>query len=152
MAMDEAGETKVRDVMTANVELIASDATVQEAALKMAEADIGALPVDENDRLVGMVTDRDIALRSAATGKNPARTKVREIMTRKVRYCFDDENADEAVESMSELQLRRLPVVNREKRLVGVVSLADIALRHDPGKAGAALEGVCLPGGAGANS
>jgi CBS domain-containing protein len=137
---------KVRDVMTTDVELIASDATVQEAALKMAKADVGALPVGEQDKLVGMVTDRDIALRSTARGKSPSRSRVRDIMTRTVRYCYDDEDADDAVESMAELQLRRLPVVNRDKQLVGFLSLGDIALRHDPSKAGAALGNVCLPG------
>jgi CBS domain-containing protein len=131
--------------MTEKVELIGPEAKLQEAARKMAAADIGLLPVGADDRLVGVITDRDIAVRSVAEGKSSVQTKVRDVMTKNVLYCFDDEDADHIADNMATLQVRRLPVVNRDKRLVGVVSLADIALKHDPRVAGEALEGVCLP-------
>jgi len=136
---------KIRDVMTRDVELIGPESTIQHAASRMAEADIGLLPVGEGDRLIGMVTDRDIAIRGVANGKNPTKTKVRDVMTEKVLYCFEDDEAELAAESMSELQIRRMPVVDADKRLIGVVSLADLALKHDTGKAGEALGGVVMP-------
>jgi len=138
---------KVRDVMTANVEMINPDARLPEAAKRMADADVGLLPVGNDDRLVGMVTDRDIAIRAVAQGKNPARTKVRDVMTGKVLYCYDDEDVEHIADSIAKLQVRRLPVVNRGKQLVGVISLADIALKHDMEAAGIALGGVCMPNG-----
>ncbi len=133
--------------MTPSVELVHPDATVQEAAAKMAEADLGILAVGDRERVVGLLTDRDIVVRSAARGWDPGQTKVRQIMTEEIRYCFDDEPLDEVAASMGELQVRRLPVVDEEKRLVGIISLADVALRHDTAKAGATLEAVCMPGG-----
>jgi CBS domain-containing protein len=143
---------KIRDVMTRDVELIGPESTIQHAATKMAEADVGLLPVGEGDRLVGMITDRDIAVRGVANGKNPTKTKVRDVMTEQVLYCFEDDDADRAAESMSELQVRRMPVVDRDKRLIGVVSLADLALKHDTGKAGEALGGVVMPASGGASA
>jgi CBS domain-containing protein len=134
---------KIADVMTRGAELTSPDATIQEAARKMAAEDVGFLPVGENDRLIGMVTDRDIALRAVAEGKEPKQTKVREVMTDRVLYCFEDEDADTAVANMSKLQVRRLPVVNRDKRLVGVVSIGDLAIKHSAQKAGKALGIVC---------
>jgi CBS domain-containing protein len=138
---------KVREVMTANVEMINSDARLPEAAKRMADADIGLLPVGENDRLVGMVTDRDITIRAVAQGRNPSRTKVRDVMTERVLYCYDDEDVEHIADSIAKLQVRRLPVVNRGKQLVGVISLADIALKHDMEEAGLALGGICMPNG-----
>jgi CBS domain-containing protein len=136
---------RIREVMTQKVEMITPEAKLQEAAKRMADADIGFLPVGDGERLVGMITDRDIAVRNVAEGKSALQTKVRDVMTKDVLYCFDDEEADHIANNMANLQIRRLPVVNRAKRLVGVVSLADIALKHDPHLAGEALEGVCLP-------
>jgi CBS domain-containing protein len=135
---------KARDVMTLEVAVISPEAKIQEAAKRMAAIDVGLLPVGDDDRLIGIVTDRDIATRGVALGKNPAKTKVRDVMTDKVLYCFDDEEVDHIADNMAEMQVRRLPVVNRNKRLVGVISLADIALKHDTDVAGAALEGVCV--------
>jgi len=137
-------EMKIRELMTSNVELISPEAKLPEAAKKMADADIGILPVGENDRLVGMVTDRDIAIRGVAQGKNPARTKVRDVMTERVLYCYDDEDVEHIADSIAKLQVRRLPAVDRKKQLVGVVSLADIALKHDMSMAGIALGGICM--------
>jgi CBS domain-containing protein len=108
----------------------------------MADEDVGFLPVGANDRLVGMITDRDITVRAVAQGRDPGRTMVRDVMTDRVLYCFDDEEADAAAENMSRLRVRRLPVINRDKRLVGV-SLGDLAIRHSVIKAGKTLGSVC---------
>jgi CBS domain-containing protein len=129
--------------MTRGVELTDPDATLQDAARTMAEEDVGFLPVGEKDRMIGMITDRDIAVRAVAQGRDPKKTKVRDVMTERVLYCFEDEDADKAAESMSREQIRRLPIVDRNKRLVGVVSLGDIAMKHNPAKAGATLSSVC---------
>lgn len=137
---------QVRDVMTERVRTVTPTATIREAARLMGDIDAGVLPVAEGDRLIGMVTDRDIALRAIAVGKGPD-ASVGEVMSPEVKYCFDDEDVDDVCENMADLQVRRLPVVNRDKRLVGIVSLADIANAADPEEAGQALEGITRPGG-----
>jgi CBS domain-containing protein len=138
---------RIQDAMTKDVHIIAPHQTVREAAGRMAEIDAGALPVAENDRLVGMITDRDIAVRGVAQGKGPE-TPVRDVMSPEVCYCFEDQELDEVAANMADVKIRRLPVVNRDKRLVGIVSLADIALADDPHEAAsAALCGVSEPGG-----
>ncbi len=138
---------KVSEKMTRVVRIASPDDSIREAARCMAECDSGVLPVGENDRLVGMVTDRDIALRAVAEGKGPD-TRVREVMTQDVRYCFEDEELEHAARMMSEQQVRRLPVMNRQKRLVGILSLGDMAMGEGPFPAGEALAGVSRPGGA----
>jgi CBS domain-containing protein len=138
----------VADVMSRDARLTGPDETVQEAAAAMARADLGALPVGEGDRIVGMLTDRDIAVRVAAAGKDPAKTKVREAMTPGVEHCFEDEPVDALAERMAALKVRRLPVLNREKRLVGIVSLGDLAAdQADAAVAGRALGGIAREGG-----
>lgn len=137
---------KICEVMTPNVQIVDPELTVCEAAKKMAEIDAGILPVSENDRLIGMITDRDIALRCVAEGKGPD-AKVREVMTQEVKYCFDDQEIEEVAENMGEQQLRRLPVLNRDKRLVGIVSLGDIAASEDYDVSGDALRCVSQKGG-----
>ena len=137
---------RVAEVMTRGVEIASPDDTVQKAASRMAELDAGVLPVGENDRLVGMVTDRDIAIRVVAQGKGPD-TKVRDVMTPEVRYCFEDENLDQAVRNMGENKVRRLPVMSRDKRLVGIVSFGDVALYGDSQQADTAATAVSEPGG-----
>jgi CBS domain-containing protein len=117
---------KVKETMSTNVRLANPDQTIREAAQAMAEVDSGVLPVGENDRLVGMITDRDIALRGVAKGKGPD-TSVRDVMTDHVDYCFDDQDVDEVAKNMGDIKVRRLPVLNRDKRLVGIISLGDIA-------------------------
>jgi CBS domain-containing protein len=136
---------KIADIMSSDVQLASPDETIQAVAKKMAHADIGFLPVGENDKLVGMITDRDIALRAVALGKDPKKTKVRDVMTERVLYCSDSEAVEDAAENMAELGIRRLPIVDDSKRLVGVVSIGDIALRHKASVAGDALESVCKP-------
>jgi CBS domain-containing protein len=137
---------KIRDAMTADVRTVGPEATIREAARLMAETDVGALPVAAGDRLAGMVTDRDIAVRAVAIGKG-ADTTVGEVMTHEVLYCFEDDEVDDVCENMADMQIRRLPVVNADKRLVGIVSLADVADATRTKMAGEALEGITRPGG-----
>lgn len=136
----------IREAMTREVRTVAPTASIREAARVMSDLDVGALPVSEGDRLVGMITDRDMAVRAIAAGKGPDST-VGEVMTPEVKYCFDDEDVEDVSENMADIQVRRLPVVNRDKRLVGIVSLADIASNGESEHAGEALEGITRPGG-----
>ncbi|MFL5294907.1 MAG: CBS domain-containing protein [Phenylobacterium sp.] len=137
---------KVGECMTRDVRITSPEDTMREAAMAMADCDAGVLPVGENDRLVGMVTDRDIAIRGVACGKGPE-AKVRDVMSAEIRYCYEDDSADEVLRNMSDLQVRRLPVLNREKRLVGIVSLSDLASGGEAAKSGAALRDIAQPGG-----
>ena len=141
---------QVQDLMTREVAMINSDQTIQKAARLMAELDVGILPVGEGDRLVGMLTDRDIAVRGLAKGKSP-NTKVRDVMTPKVKYCFVDQDIDEIAVNMADIQVRRLPVLSRDKRLVGILSLCDIAVSDDPDQAVEALSGISRPTNGGAH-
>lgn len=129
---------KAADAMTRHVALARPEETVQAAAVRMAQEDVGFLPVRDDTRLVGIITDRDIAIRAVARGKS-GQTLVRDIMTCDVKYCFDDDDMDFVAKNMGENQLRRMPVVDRKKRLVGVVTLADEALKDSPAIAGRAL-------------
>jgi len=117
---------QIKDVMTQNCDWIAPETTLAEAAQMMKDKDVGFLPVGENDKLIGTVTDRDIVLRAVAQNA-PASENVKAVMTPKLMYCFDDQPVDEICKNMAEIKVRRLPVVNRDKRLVGVVSLGDLA-------------------------
>jgi CBS domain-containing protein len=138
---------KVSEAMTRDVTVTSPSQSIAEAAKLMAECDAGALPVGENDRLVGVITDRDIAIRAVARHLSPD-TPVREVMSKEVLYCFDDENLEDVAENMGEQQIRRLPVLNRDKRLVGIVSLGDLALKSKPKTAGEAVAAISRPGGA----
>lgn len=119
---------KISEMMTRDVEVIRPDDTLHTAAQMMADLDTGALPVGENDRLVGMVTDRDITVRAVAKGRDPDKTVVRDVMSPEIRFCFEDETADAAAKKMAEWQIRRLPVLDRNKRLTGIVSLGDLVI------------------------
>ena len=138
---------KVNEIITHDPEVIHPETALIEAAQKMKSMDIGILPVCDGDRLVGVITDRDIAVRGVAQGYDPKTARVQEVMTPEVIYCFDDEDVKEAAKKMEEKQVRRLPVLNREKRLVGIVSLGDLAVRTGKEKlAGEVLERVSEPG------
>jgi CBS domain-containing protein len=137
---------RVSEAMSRDVRVANPGQTIRDVAKIMAEIDAGAMPVGENDRLVGMITDRDIAIRAVALGKGPD-TPVREVMSQEVKYVFEDEDLEHVAENMSDIQVRRLPVVNREKRLVGIVSLGDIAQKEDKKTAGETVRGVSKPGG-----
>ena len=138
---------KVSDAMTPEVQIANPDQSIQEAARMMAAIDAGALPVGDNDRLVGMITDRDIAVRAVAKGLSP-NTKIRDVMSNDgVMYCFEDEELDEVAHNMGDIKVRRLPVLNRNKRLVGIISLGDIAMTDSPDCAGEAMCAISEPGG-----
>jgi CBS domain-containing protein len=137
---------KVSEVMTREILVANPEQTVQQAAQMMADIDAGVLPVGENDRLIGMITDRDIAIRCVAKGNGPD-AKIRDVMSHDVKYCFLDQDIDEVTRNMAEIQVRRLPVVDRDKRLVGIVSLGDIATIGEAMEAGEALSGISMPGG-----
>jgi CBS domain-containing protein len=139
---------KVKDAMTRDVRMTRPDQRIRDAALLMAELDIGVLPVEENDKLIGMITDRDIAVRAVADGRGPD-TPIREVMTREVLYCFEDQTLDEVSQNMADKRVRRMPVMNRHKRLVGILSLGDLAqYEQAQDEAGEALGGISRPGGA----
>jgi CBS domain-containing protein len=114
--------------MTRSVEVISPNATLDDAAAKMRELDVGPLPVCDGDNLLGMITDRDITVRATADARNPLLTKVREVMTPDLHYVFEDQELEEAARMMEERQIRRLAVLSRDKRLVGIVSLGDLAV------------------------
>jgi CBS domain-containing protein len=138
---------RVSEAMTRDVRVATPGQSIRDVAKIMAEIDAGAVPVGENDRLVGMITDRDIAIRAVAQGKGPD-TPVREVMSdSNVLYCYEDEELSHVAQNMGDEQIRRLPVVNREKRLVGIVSIGDLAQREAK-SAGKAVKGVSKPGGA----
>ncbi len=120
---------KVRDIMTKHAEWISADTPLKDVAKKMRDKDIGCLPVGENDRLIGMITDRDIACRAVASALDPASTKARDVMSKGVTWCFDDQTDAEAAELMETKKIHHLPVLSREKRIVGVLSIGDLALR-----------------------
>ena len=136
---------KVSECMSRDVSIASPRQTIAEAARMMAECDSGVLPVGENDRLVGVITDRDIAIRAVAEKRGPG-TPVRDIMTKEILYCFEDDDVDECAQNMGEQQVRRLPVVNRDKRLVGMISIGDIA-RGAESEAGQAFAAITRPGG-----
>lgn len=120
----------VKECMTKNVELGTPDMSLCEAAQKMRDGDFGILPIQKNDKLVGMLTDRDIAIRCVAEGRDLKNIHVGEVMTGKVLYCFEDQTLEEVAHNLGENQVRRLPVLNRQKRLVGILSLKDLTLAH----------------------
>ena len=139
---------KISEIMTSDVEVVTPEQPMREAARLMLQVDAGVMPVREGDRLVGMVTDRDIAVRGVAEGRGPD-TPVRDVMSSKPLFCFDDEDVDEVAIQMSEAQVRRFPVLSREEqKLVGIVSLGDLTRIEDEGQAaGTALDGISEPGG-----
>jgi CBS domain-containing protein len=135
---------QIQEIMTRSVDIIDPNTTIRDAARKMRADNVGALPVGENDRLVGMVTDRDIVVRAVADDRAGGNTAVRDVMSEHVYYCFEDDDVQQAAKVMSEHQVRRLPVLNRNKRLTGVLALADLG-RADRDAACEALMGVSEP-------
>jgi CBS domain-containing protein len=141
-----AMRTMVRDVMTRGVETVSPDATIADVARRMRDLDVGSLPVTDGSRLLGIVTDRDLSVRATAASKDPNSTKVREVMSPELAWIFDDEPADAAARVMRERQIRRLPVLDRSDRLVGMVALADLATDlGDDRLKGATLEEISQP-------
>lgn len=138
---------KLKDIMTEKVEVVGPDSSLYEAARKMRNLQVGALPVCDGERLVGMLTDRDLTVRAVAEGRDPKTAFVRDSMTPEIMYCLEDQDAYEAEQLMAQKQIRRLPVLNRDKRLVGIVSLGNLATKTDQTRAvGKTLEKVSEPG------
>lgn len=134
---------QLKEIMTPDVERMQKDLTVQEAAQKMKTLNVGMIPVYNGDRLVGMITDRDIAVRAVAEGRDPSKTPVNAVMTPEVIYCYEDQTIDDAAKVMEEQQIRRLIILNRDKRLVGIVSLGDLATHRSSKRAASeALEKI----------
>jgi CBS domain-containing protein len=140
---------QVKEVMSPGVECISPGESLREAAQKMRKLDVGPLPVCENDRLIGILTDRDIVVRAVADGSDPHATTVRDTMTPQIVYCFEDQEVAEVARLMEQKQIRRLVVLNRSKRLVGIISLGDLAVATgDEHCAARTLESISEPGGA----
>ncbi len=137
---------RVCDAMTPDVQLCTPDDTLKDAAEAMAALGVGLLPVSDTDRLVGMISDRDIAIRGVAMGRGPD-SRVGDVMTTDVKYCFEDQDLEEVTANMGDLQVRRLPVLNRQKRLVGIIALGDIARVQAGDGTGEALGAISRPGG-----
>jgi CBS domain-containing protein len=137
---------RVSEAMSDNVKIVNPGQSIREAARLMAELDCGCLPVGEEGRLVGMITDRDIAVRAVAQGMS-SKTPIRDVMSPEVKYCFEDAQLDEVAQNMADIKVRRLPVLDQKKRLVGILSLADLALTEDAACAASALSGISAPGG-----
>ena len=137
---------KLSEVMTRDVRTVRPEQRVQDAASFMLSADTGSIPVTDGDRLIGMITDRDIAVRGIAKGYGPE-TQVRELMTDDIICAREDDDVEDVASRMSEAQVRRLPVIDRQERLCGIVSLGDLSREGDEHSATKALEGVSEPGG-----
>src|SRR5262249_30279660 len=137
---------KVRDAMTTEVQLCTPDDTLRDAAEAMAALNCGLLPVTDNERLVGMISDRDIAIRGVAMGRGPD-SRIGDVMTTDVKYCFEDQDIEEVTANMGDIQVRRLPVLNRKKQLVGIIALGDIARANSGDGTAAALRRISRPGG-----
>ncbi len=137
---------KISDVMTPDVQLCTPEDTVRDAAEAMAELDVGLLPVAQDDHLVGMISDRDIAVRAVGKGRGPD-TRIRDVMTADVKYCFDDQDVESVSWNMGDIQVRRLPVLSRQKRLVGIISLGDIARSQAGDVTAGSLHQISQPGG-----
>ncbi len=136
---------KIKECMTRDVRVISPDDAIERAAQIMDQIDAGVLPVGEGDRLIGMITDRDIAIRGIAQGAGPD-ARVRDVMSQEVKYCYDEEETEDVLDNMAEIQVRRLPVVNQDKRLVGIVSIGDLA-KEEARESGEALSDIARPGG-----
>lgn len=137
---------QIKEIMSDNVVIAAPTDNLRKVAQKMAEIDAGFIPVGENDRLVGMITDRDIVIRAVTKGKAPGKCVARDVMSADVKYCYEDETIEDAARNMATLQVKRLPVLNRDKRLVGVVSLGDLACEPEADEhSKEALQGISQP-------
>jgi len=137
---------KIKEIMSCNVQGISPDSSLREAAEQMRSHDVGALPVCERNRLVGMITDRDITVRGTADGRNPDEACVCDAMSQDMIYCFEDEDVERAAKLMEDRQIRRLPVLDRQMHLKGMLSLGDIATRQRNDRlSGEVLEQVSQP-------
>jgi CBS domain-containing protein len=143
---EESQPVKLKDIMSTEVETVRPDASIQEAAEKMRSLDVGALPVSDGRRLIGMITDRDITIRATAAGRDPKTTLVKDCLSSELVYGFEDQDVEEAQALMQQKQIRRLPVLSRDKQLVGIVALADLATKVSAAKAGKATQAISSSG------
>ncbi len=135
-----------RDIMTRDVDVVRPEAPIREAAMKMRSLDVGPIPVCDGERLIGTLTDRDITIRAVAERRDPDETLVRDVTTHDVAFCFEDQDVEQAATLMEQRQIRRIPVLNEQKRMVGIVSLGDLALgTRDPERVGQTLKEVSAP-------
>lgn len=133
---------QIREVMTKSVSYADPGTAVAELARRMRDENLGAVPIAEDDRLVGMVTDRDIVVRAIASGRSIDGVTAQDVMTNRLLFCSDDQDVNDVLANMGDQQVRRLPVVDADKRLVGMISLGDLARRADPGRSGEALKEI----------
>jgi CBS domain-containing protein len=139
---------KISEIMTPSTAVVSPDETLREACEKMSIEDVGFLPVCDGEKIQGVLTDRDVAIRGVAKNYNPNDCKVRDVMSPDVVFIFDDQDSDEAATIMEEQQIRRLIVLDRSKKLVGVLSIGDLSTRsNDTHRVGKTLEGISMPGG-----
>jgi CBS domain-containing protein len=140
---------QIREIMTREVDVIPLSASVRDAAAKMREFDVGAIPVCDGQKLAGLVTDRVISVRAVAEGRNPSEVRVTEVMSNDIAYCFEDETVEQAANLMESKQIRRLPILDRNKQLAGIISLGDISVRIEGSRrkdlAAEALEEISEP-------
>jgi CBS domain-containing protein len=138
---------KVKEIMTRDVDVVSPETTLRDAAERMSHLDVGVLPVCDNDRLVGVITDRDITVRATADGLDPFATQVGEVMSKdELITCFEEEDVEVATRKMRDKQVRRLPVLNDERRLVGILALGDVAVDHgDRGESAETLKEISRP-------
>ncbi len=136
---------QVKEIMSTKVTWVGPDLSLKQAAKKMADLNVGCLPVGKDDRLIGMITDRDITCRAVAQGRDPAKTTTADAMSKGISYCFDDQEVSDAAQLMEKKQIHRLPVLNRQKRMVGILSLGDLALHAPHELTGEVVEAVSRP-------
>ena len=136
---------KIREIMTPDAQCVSPDETIVDAAALMRQLDVGVLPVCDEHDVVGMITDRDIAIRAVAEARTPSDTKVREIMSPGTVFVYEDQDVDDVVRVMEEHQIRRAPVMSRDRKLIGIVSLGDIAVDASAALSGEALKRVSQP-------
>jgi CBS domain-containing protein len=140
---------QIREIMTREVDVVAPNASIRDAAAKMKELDVGAIPVCDGQKLSGLVTDRDITVRAVAEGRDPSKTRVSDVMSSEIAYCFEDDPVEQAAKLMESKQIRRLPILDRNKQLAGIISLGDISVRTEGSRqkdlAGEALEEISEP-------
>lgn len=135
---------KIKDIMSKNVEVVSPEALLFEVAQKMQQSDCGSILVSQNDRLIGVITDRDLALRCVAESHHPASTKAEQVMTKEILYCRDNDEMEDVAQNMTKNKVRRLPVLDKDKRLVGIISLGDLAVHSsDHLICGKALGHIC---------
>jgi CBS domain-containing protein len=135
----------IKQIMTPNVEIISPDITVKDAAQKMKSLDVGVLPVGSQDDVIGMITDRDITIRCTASGKAPDQVKVSDCMTKEVKFCYEDASINDASKLMRENKIRRLIVLDKDKKVCGIISLGDLVVDGDTKLAAQALKDISKP-------